>query len=376
MENIKPMKKILFFTFLLLSHQLFAQFNQFYLFVGTFTTGKSEGIYVYEFNTKSGDFKYRSVFKGLTDPSFLAISPDKKFVYSAGENSPQEATIHALSFNQSLATLSLVNTQVTNGERACHVAIDKTGKWVFVSNYRSGNLSVFPVEIDGKLGKATQTIQHEGKSIDPERQEKAHAHSVNIAENNIDVFVNDLGIDKIMTYKFDALTGRLSPANPAFTKIEDGSGPRHFDFHPNGKFAYSINELSSTITGFNYENGSLKAFQTISTLPQGYTGRKWSADIHISPDGDFLYASNRTADNIAIFSINNKTGQLTLVGFEPTGGKTPRNFIIAPHGNFLLVANQESDDIIVFSRDKKTGKLLKVSTINVPSPVCLKMMPK
>lgn len=365
---------LLLLILFLLSFSTFAQKNEYFLFVGTFTTGKSEGIYVYNFNTKTGKFEYKSVGKGIKDPSYLAISADKKFVYSAGENTPKEATIHTLIFDEKTANLTLLNTQITNGERSCHVSIDKTGKWVFVANFRTGNFSVFPVENDGKLGKATQTIQHEGKGAIPERQEKAHAHSTYMQPDNKHLWVVDLGLDKILYYDFDEKTGKVSPSNPAFTKIEDGAGPRHLDFHPNGKFVYSINEINSTVCAFEKQNGILKQIQTVSSLPANYNGRKWSADIHISPDGKFLYASNRAADNIAIYSIDTKTSLLTNIGFESSGGKTPRNFMITPEGNFLLAANQDSDNIVIFKRNKSTGMLTKTDEISVPNPVCLKMV--
>lgn len=364
----------LFIVFFISFFSSFAQKNEYFLFVGTFTTGKSEGIYVYQFNTETGKFTYKSVGKGMKDPSYLTISADKKFVYAAGENTPKEATIHTLSFDKKTANLNLLNTQITNGERSCHVSMDKSGKWVFVANYRTGNFSIFPIEKDGKLGKVTQTIQHEGKGANPERQEKAHAHSTYIQPDNKHLWVVDLGLDKVMYYDFDEKTGKVSPSNPAFTKIEDGSGPRHLDFHPNRKFVYSINELSSTVCAFENQNGILKQIQNISALPTDYSGRKWGADIHVSPDGKFLYASNRAADNIAIFSIDAQTGLLTNIGFEASAGKTPRNFMITPEGNFLLAANQESDNIVIFRRNKTTGMLMKADEISVPNPVCLKMI--
>jgi 6-phosphogluconolactonase len=272
--------------------------------------------------------------------------------------------------------LTLLNAQPSGGKGATHLTVDKTGNWVIVGCYTSGNLSVLPVEADGSLGSITQTIQHEGSSIDPDRQTKPYVHSINIAPNNIDVFVPDLGTDKIMTYTLNVQTGQLTSGNPVFTATTPGSGPRHFTFHPNGKFAYVIQEMGSTITGFTYKNGALSSFQTVKTLPDDYTGRKWSADIHISPDGRFLYGSNRAHESLAIFSIHQKTGQLTLVGHQSVNGKTPRNFVIDPTGNFVLVANQDSDNITIFRRDKQTGKLTATGKeIMVSMPVCLKFTP-
>ena len=265
-----------------------------------------------------------------------------------------------------------LNSQLSEGIGAVYLQVDKTNKWLIVGNYRSGNLSILPINSDGFLEKATQTIQHEGKSIDPERQDKAYVHSINIAPNNRDVFVPDLGMDKIMIYNFDEKTGKLSAGNPPFASVAAGSGPRHFTIHPNGKFAYLIQEMGSLITGFDYKNGKLKAFQTIKTLPDEYSGQKWSADIHISPDGKFLYGSNRAAETLTIFSINQQNGQLTLVGYQTVNGKTPRNFAIDPTGNFVLVANQDSDNITIFKRNKTSGKLTPTGKeIQVSMPVCL-----
>jgi 6-phosphogluconolactonase len=363
--------------FLLISTQILAQKKDFFLFVGTFTTGKSEGIYVYDFNTETADFKLRSVAKGLKDPAFLTFSNDHKFVYSVGELSPQEGTVHAFSFDKNTANLTLLNTQSSQGERPCHIALDKTGKWVAIANYRGGNICVYPVEANGKLGTATQMIQHVGKSKDAERQEKAHAHSVNFSPDNRYLLVPDLGMDKIMQYAFDATSGKLSTIQKPYFQTDSGAGPRHFTFSINGKFGYVVQELNSTVTVFGYKNGELTAIQTIETLPIDYTGRKWSADIHLSPDGRFLYASNRAHESLTIFSVNAKTGRLTFVAHQNTFGKTPRNFMISPDGKLLLVANQESDNVVIFRRNTTTGLLTKLpQEIIIPNPVCLKLMQK
>ncbi|WP_461128908.1 lactonase family protein [Spirosoma aerophilum] len=351
-----------------------AQNTDYYLYVGTYTRKTSEGIYVFRFNAQTGDFALVGIAKGVTNPSFLAISADKRFLYSVGGASADSARAYAIDGKTGL--LKLLNAQASGGKGGAHIAIDHTGKWVMVGNYGSGSLSVFPAEPDGSLDKVAQVITHEGKSIDPERQTKPYVHSINIAPNNKDVFVPDLGTDKIMTYALDAKTGQLTPGNPPFTAVTPGSGPRHLTFHPNGKFAYVIQEMGSMVTGFRNSKGQLEALQTISTLPEGYTRKKWSADIHISPDGKFLYGSNRDHESLAIFSIDQKTGKLTLVGHQAVNGKTPRNFAIDPTGNFVLVANQDSDNITLFKRDKQTGKLTATGKeISVSMPVCLLFMP-
>lgn len=365
-----------------------------YLIVGTYTRpntkNPSEGIYVYKFNTNTGDFSAVSKTSGIKNPSFLAVSPDQKFVYSVAETS--DGSVSAYRFDKKSGNLTKLNTQSSGGADPCHVSIDKTGKWVLVGNYSGGNLSILPVNADGSLGKATQTINHEGKGPNAGRQEKPHVHSVNIAPNNSDIFVPDLGIDKIVTYSLDAKNGKLLAGKTPFTKVADGSGPRHFTIHPNGKFAYVIQELSSTVTGFNYASGKLTPFQTITTLAKDFKDKNKSfcADIHISPDGKFLYGSNRyvdagnkngafaatnSIDTIVQYSIDQKTGKLTYIGNEPVLGKIPRNFMITPNGKFALVANQETDNITIFKRDAKTGKITPTGKqIEVPVPVCLKMI--
>jgi 6-phosphogluconolactonase len=372
------MKKNIFQNILLLSligGQVLAQNKNFFLFVGTFTTGKSEGIYVYDFNTETTNFRLRSVANGLKDPGFLTFSANHKFLYSVGELSPQEGTVHSFGFDKKTAHLTLLNTQPSEGERPCHIALDKTEKWVAIANYRGGNVCVYAVEVDGKLKKATQKIQHEGKSKNTERQEKAHAHAVNFSPDNRYLLVPDLGMDKIMAYRFDATTGRLSPAPKPYFQTDSGAGPRHFTFSTDGRFGYVIQELNGTITAFKYKKGTLIAIQTIETLPADYTGRRWSADVHLSPDGRFLYASNRAHESLAVFAVNTKTGKLRLITHQPVFGKTPRNFIISPDGKLVLVANQESDKIVIFRRDTQTGLLTKTSQeIIVPNPVCLKLM--
>ncbi len=344
----------------------------FYLLVGTYTAKTSKGLYVYKFDTQTGDLKYISEASGVKNPSFLTISKDKKSVYSVGETDGGGA-VNSFAFNASTGQIALKNTQSAGGAGPCHITIDKTNKWVIVGNYGAGSLSILPVLPDGSLGSATQTIQHTGSSINTERQNAPHVHSINIAPNNKDVFVPDLGTDKIFTYRLNALDGSLTPGNPPFTAVIPGSGPRHFTFHPKGRFAYVIEELSATVTAFHYTAGKLKAFQTINTLPADYTGRKWCADIHISPDGKFLYASNRAHESITVYAINPRTGELTWVDNTSVEGKTPRNFMIDPTGKYVLVANQDSDNINVFKRDASTGKLTftgKSATVSMP--VCLK----
>ena len=347
--------------------------KEYYMLVGTYTKKTSEGIYVYKFNTETGDFSSVSVAKDIKNPSFLAISPDEKKVYSVGE--VDGGAVLSFSFDKAAGSLTPINSQASEGANPCHIELDKTGKWAFVGNYTGGNLSVLPILKDGSLGKAVQTINHEGKSINEARQEKPHVHSINISADNKQLFVPDLGIDKVMIYNFDAKLGKLSAANPVAAEVTPGSGPRHFTFHPNNKFAYVIQELNASITAFAYQNGKLVKIQTVDTLPTDFKGNNSCADIHISADGRFLYGSNRFHDTLVIFEIDPKTGKLSLVGHQSVMGKTPRNFSLDPSNRFVLVANQDSDNIVIFKRDTKTGKLSPTGKeIAVSMPVCIKWL--
>ncbi|MBK8787814.1 MAG: lactonase family protein [Chitinophagaceae bacterium] len=347
-----------------------------YLITGTYTSGKSEGIYVYQFNSDDGSAKAVSSIK-ISNPSFVAVSPDEKFVYSVEEdaaNNGKEGEVSAFSFNKETGKLSFLNRKPTGGDHPCYVSVDKTGRWVAAGNYSSGSLSLMPVLADGSLGTATSIIRHEGSGPNIGRQASPHVHGTFFSPDNRFLFVPDLGIDKVMIYAFDETTGKLTTAKQAFAESLPGSGPRHISFHPSNKYAYLMQELSGTVTAFKYKNGKLKSRQIISSMPAGDTSFAGSADIHVSPDGKFLYASNRAESNtIAIFSINQKNGKLSPVGHQSTLGKTPRNFNFDPAGNFLLVANQNSDQVVIFKINKETGLLTDTGNrIDVGKPVCLK----
>ncbi len=345
-----------------------------FMLVGTYDSPKSEGIYVFKFNSANGTTEEVSHIKAA-NPSFLTVSADEKFVYAVDETAPQNGKggdIVAYSFSNETGTLTFINRQLSGGDHPCHVEADKTGKWLFVSNYTSGTLSVLPINNDGSIGIAT-IIQHTGKGKNQQRQTGPHVHGAIMADNNKQLFVTDLGIDKLMIYSFDEATGKLTPSLQPYVETVPGSGPRLFTFHPNKKFAYTIEELSGTVVTFKYKKGELQAKQRISTLPAGDTSSAGSADIHTSPDGKFLYASNRgNVNTIAIYSISRK-GKLSLIGHQPTLGKTPRNFSIDPSGKFLLCENQNSNEIVVFKRHEKTGLLTDTGNrISVGKPVCIK----
>jgi 6-phosphogluconolactonase len=370
------MKLSLQLVFLLLSSSSFAQ-KKTYMVVGTYTNGKSEGLYVYQFNLKNATAKLVDSVK-TSNPSFVAVSPDKKFVYAVNEDADSTMKngggVSAFSFNKKNGKLSFINKQSSGGSHPCYVTVDNTGKWLFAGNYSSGNFSLFPLGADGKIETAKNNIQHFGKGPNAQRQEAPHVHGTFLTSDNKYLLVPDLGIDKVMTYQFDAASGKLTEATEPFIQLPGGNGPRHLAFDPSEKYLYLVQELTGTVAAFTFSNGKAKLFQTISTLPEGYTGSMGSADIHVSPDGKFLYASNRgDADDLAIYSIEPITGILKLVGHQSTLGKTPRNFSFDPTGNFLLVANQNSDNIVIFSIDHNTGLLTDTGKrINVPNPVCIK----
>lgn len=346
-----------------------------YLIVGTYTTGQSDGIYVYQFDTVSGYSTYKSKAK-ITNPSYLAISKDEKYVYAVSETGDDKASANAFAFDKENGELSLLNTELTKGADPCYIVVDNVGKHVVTANYSGGSITVFDVEEDGSLATASQCISFTGKGVDPNRQQKPHLHCVAYSPDEKYLFANDLGTDKI--HKFDVnpggQTNYLNAGVPADFKVADGSGPRHLEFHPNGKFAYLINEMSGAVIAFDYDNHKGYLIQTQS-IQADTLNAKGSGDIHVTPDGKFLYASNRLkGDGLAIFSINQHDGKLTKVGYQETGIH-PRNFVITPNGKFLLVASRDNNTIQVFLIDRKTGLLENTNKdIELDKPVCLKFV--
>ena len=259
----------------------------------------------------------------------------------------------------------------------CYISFDKTGKYALVANYTSGSVAVFPVEADGRLGEASAFVQHSGSSVNKDRQAGPHAHWIETTADNRFAIAADLGLDELLVYRFDAKNGTLAANDPPYAKLDPGSGPRHIAFHPNGKFVYVVNELGSSITAFSYDagRGALKKLSTVSTLPKGFVGSNDAAEIHVHPNGRFLFASNRGNDSIAVFAIDRHTGALTPVGHFPVLGKTPRDFDIDPTGRLLFVANQDTNNISVFRIDLRSGRLTATGQeLHVPSPVCLKFV--
>jgi 6-phosphogluconolactonase len=370
--------------YLLLSVLLFivtgASAQEYYLFIGTYTGTGSKGIYVYRFNASTGKATWVSNTDSVVNPSYLAIAPGGKYVYACTETRTVNAGgVSAFAFDAKTGKLSLVNKQSSGGDNPAYVAVHKSGKWVVAGNYSGGSLAAFPVNKDGSLQPYTQLIQHQGTGINKERQEKAHVHATVFSPAQDYLFTPDLGIDKVMIYRFSATASKpLTPAAQPFAAATPGSGPRHFTFHPNKKWAYLIEEMAGAVSAYQYNAGKLKELQRIYTHPDTLTSQPGSADIHVSPDGRFLYASNRGKENnIAIFKIDGKNGKLTSVGYQSTMGAIPRNFCIDPTGNFLLAANQESNNIVIFKRDKTTGLLTYTGEqLSIPKPVCLQMIKK
>jgi len=368
------MRKFLMLPLMLIS--LFGTAQTFYMFVGTYTNKGSKGIYVYRFNAETGIAELVSNTDGVVNPSYLAIAPNKKYVYAVNEtNGKNPGKVSAFSFDKNTGQLTFINQQLSNGDDPCYVSVSKNNDWIMVANYSGGSLSALSVNKDGSLNAAGQIIQHEGRSID-KRQAKAHVHETVFSPDYKYLLTPDLGLDKVVVYKFNpAAQTPLSPATPPFVQVDAGNGPRHITFHPNKKSAYLIEELTGTIGAYAYNGGKLTLIQHIAAHPADFKGEIGSAEIDVSADGKFLYASNRgDENNIAIFAID-KAGKLQLVGYQPTVGKAPRHFIIDPTGNFLLVANQDSDNIVIFKRDKQTGKLTETGNqIKVSMPVCVQIL--
>ncbi len=350
------------------------------VYVGTYTGGASEGIYVYRMDPASGALELASAATGVDNPSFLAIDPHHRRLYAVNEleesGGRPAGAVSAFSIDPETGGLTFLNRRSSQGPGPCHLGVDRTGRYVLVANYSGGSVSVLPVRKDGQLGEAASFVQHAGSSVDPERQAGPHAHSITLDPANRYAFVADLGLDGIMVYRFDAVRGKLEPADDARVRVKAGAGPRHFDFHPGGRYAYLINELDSTITAFAYDGagGALRELQTVPALPPDYGGTSHCADIHVSPSGRFVYGSNRGHDSIVIFGIDEGTGRLTYLGHESTQGANPRGFAIDPTGAFLLVANQDTDTIVTFRIERKTGGLVPTGRVaEAPTPACLKL---
>jgi 6-phosphogluconolactonase len=352
--------------------------KEYLVYFGTYTGKDSKGIYACRFRPGTGKLTPVELAGETTSPSFLTVDPALHYLFAANEigdyNGAKTGSVSSFAIDRRSGKLTALNTVASRGADPCYVTVDKGGKNVLVANYTGGSVAVLPVKADGKLGEASDFVQHLGSSVDRKRQGEPHAHSVVLSPDNRFAVVNDLGLDKLMVYRFDPQKGTLKPNDPPYASVKPGSGPRHFAFHPNGRFAYVINEMGNTVTAFDW-NGELGTFhelQTVTTLPQGFTGENTTAEIAVHPSGRFLYGSNRGHDSIVVFAIDPAKGTLTFVEDDSTLGKEPRNFALDPTGGYLFAANQNSNTVVVFRVNPKNGHLTPTGQkFDVPSPVCV-----
>lgn len=354
--------------------------GEYLVYIGTYTK-QSKGIYAWRFRPATGELIELGLAAETPNPSFLAIHPNRRFLYAVSEISNYEGqkagAVSAFSIDPVTGKLTFLNRVASKGAGPCHLNTDRTGKCLLVANYGGGSVAAFPIHNDGRLGEASAFIQHTGSSVNPKRQQGPHAHSVNISPDNRFAIVADLGLDQVLVYRLDPGKGSLAANEPPFVKVHPGAGPRHFSFHPGGKFAYVINEMESTVTAFAWDGrlGVLKEVQTVSTLPQDFSGNNSTAEVVVHPSGKYLYGSNRGHDSIAVFAIDPSKGTLKPVEHVPTQGKVPRNFAIDPSGSYLFAANQNSASVVVFRIDGKTGRLSPAGKVlEVDSPVCVRFV--
>jgi 6-phosphogluconolactonase len=349
------------------------------VYLGTYTDGGSKGIYSSLLDPATGRLSDPVLAATVENPSFLVLHPNGRFLYAVGEmaeGDKKAGRVYAFAVDAKTGALQLLNQQSSEGGWPCHLTLSATGKHLLVANY-GGSIASLPIAADGRVGPAISAIRHEGSSVNKERQEGPHAHSINLDAADRFAFAADLGLDKVLVYAFDE-TGTLKPHKPAHVSLAPGAGPRHFAFHPDGRHAYVNNELLSTVTAFRYDAGKgvLEEIQTVSTLPADFKGTSSTAEVQVAPDGRHVYVSNRGHDSIAIFSVDETTGKLTPSGHTSTGGKKPRNFRIDPSGRHLVVANQDSGNVVVLAIDPKTGGLTPSGPpIALSKPVCVKFAP-
>ena len=355
--------------------------NKEYIYVGTYNEEDAPGIFVFEFDRQAGSLALIQKVGGMRSPSYLEINPNGKYLYSVNRSSVVDdkrwGSVSAYKINQETGELIHYNDQPSFGSESCHISIDSKGRLAFVSNYSTGNLTVFPINENGSLDIISDAVQHHGSGFDKQRQNKPHVHQSILSNDDAFLFVSDLGIDKVKVYSIDYKQKKLTTLPDSDGLVNPGDGPRHSVIHNNSKFVYVISELSSTVTLFNFDKdtGKLTPAQTISTVPQDYEGTNYCADIHIHPSGKFLYGSNRGHNSLAIFNIDQDSGKLSVIGHESTYGEWPRNFLIDPKGEYIFAANQNTDNIVLYTVDIQTGLLKKIdSEVRVPKPVCLKIL--
>jgi len=359
--------------------------ENFLVYFGTSTNAKngSKGVYVSRFNTATGELTEPQLAVEAGNPGFLAIHPSKKFLYACGDvtkaDGKKAGGISAFGIDSKSGKLTLINQAETAGAGPCHVSVDKTGKMATISNYGSGSISSYAIKEDGSVSPEVSFFQHEGSGADPKRQAGPHAHSVNFSPDNRYAFACDLGLDKVLIYKADPASGKLTPNDPPFAKTPAGGGPRHLAFHPSGKFVFVNNEMgmSETVFAYDAEKGALTEVETVSTLPEADRGMKGlsTAESVAHPNGRVVYVSNRTHDTIAVFACDPATGKLTLLQNVPVEGKIPRNICLDPTGKWLIAAHQDSATAALFKVDQDSGKLTFTGTkVNVPGSICVRFL--
>jgi 6-phosphogluconolactonase len=349
-----------------------------YVYVGTYTSEKSQGIYRLRLDTSSGTLSAPELAATVTNPSFLALDPTRTHLYSVNEvgkfDDKPTGSVSAFALDAASGALTLINQESSGGNGPAHLSVDRAGRTVLVANYGGGSVAALPIGPGGRLEAAASVIKHQGSSVHPKRQTKPYGHSINMDPANTFAYAADLGADRIFIYRLDPKTSALAPATPASAALSPGSGPRHMSFHPGGKYAYVINELALTVTVFSRDpsSGALTEVQTISTLPAGQVADPAfsTAEVVVHPSGKFLYGSNRGHDSLVVFAIDEATGKLTLVQHEPTQGSTPRGFGIDPTGRYLLAGNQRSDSLVAFRIDAASGRLTPTGqVVKIGSPV-------
>ena len=348
----------------------------YFVYFGTYTKGMSKGVEVARFDASTGKLSKPETAGETSNPSFVAIHPNHRYLYAVGEEG-KGGTVSAFKIDPASGKLTLLNSAPSRGSSACHVNVDRSGKFLLLANYGTGSAAVYALKDDGSIGEPTGFQQHNGSGADRRRQSGPHAHSINLSADNRFAIVADLGLDKVFVYRFDAAKGTILPNEPPAASVTPGGGPRHFAFHPKGKFAYVINEMGSKITAFNWDaaRGTLTEVQSISTLPADFKGSNSTAEVQVHPSGKFVYGSNRGHDSIAVYKVDVKNGKLTYIENTSTKGKTPRNFGIDPSGKWMIAANQDTNNVVVFKIDTRTGKLTPTGQeYQVGSPVCVKFM--
>ncbi len=355
--------------------------NDTFVFVGTYAPSDAPSIYTCRWSPAQGSLDIADTTDGVENPSFLTIDKDGQHLYSVCETASLGGTpgggAAAFRIHRETGSLSLLNMQSSKGPGSCHVTLDRTGRFLVVSNYGGGSVAVLPVQDDGTLAAASSFVQHEGAGPNPDRQEGPHAHSAICDPVKDRLFVSDLGLDKVLIYELDTAAGKVTPNDPPYAETHPGAGPRHFVLDNSGSHAYGINELDSTITVYDYDrdSGRLAPTQTVSTLPENFDGHNQSSDIHLHPSGRFLYGANRGHDSIAVFAVDAKNGRLTATAHESTRGHWPRNFAVDPSGAYLLAANERSGTIHSFAVDRDSGQLEHMGqACAIPKPVCIQFL--